>query len=214
MTTTRLAEAADPVPPDGFRLVPAYLGPDEQRALLADIRAVVRTAPFFRPAMPGSGRPFSVRMTNAGPLGWVSDKSGYRYQPTHPVTGLAWPAIPERLLAIWADLAVWDGPPECSLVNFYEGAGARMGLHRDEDEEEMAAPVVSLSLGDTAVFRIGGQARRGPTRSVRLASGDAVVLAGAARTAYHGIDRVLPGTSTLLEGGGRINLTLRRVTGT
>lgn len=202
----------DAVPPAGFRLAPGYLDPDAQRALLDDVCTLVRAAPLFQPVMPRSGKPFTVRMTNAGPLGWVSDRAGYRYQPTHPVTGEPWPAIPGRLLAIWADLAGWDGLPECCLVNYYAAAGARMGLHRDEDEEEMAAPVVSLSLGDTAVFRIGGQSRRGPTRSVRLASGDAVVLAGHARTAYHGIDRVLAGTSGLLDGGGRINLTMRRVT--
>ena len=212
MSGERPGRLAAPVPPQGFRLVPGYLGPDDQRALLDEVRALVRAAPLYQPVMPGSGRPFSVRMTNAGPLGWVSDRTGYRYQPVHPVTGEPWPAIPDRLLTVWADLARWDRPPQCCLVNVYTGTGARMGLHRDEDEEEMAAPVVSLSLGDTAVFRVGGQARRGPTRSVRLASGDAVVLAGAARTAYHGIDRVLAGTSALLDGGGRINLTLRRVT--
>lgn len=197
---------------EGFRILPGYLPRDAQESLLEDLRAVVRAAPFFQPVMPRSGRPFSVRMTNAGPLGWVSDRSGYRYQPTHPVTGEAWPAIPGRILAIWDDLAGWPAPPECCLINYYEAARARMGLHRDEDEEEMRAPVVSLSLGDTAVFRIGGPARKDPTRSLRLSSGDVVVLGGDARTAYHGVDRVIAGTSQLLGNGGRINVTLRRVT--
>src|SRR5690606_7750548 len=198
--TTDPAETPVTVPPDGFRLVPGYLGDADQAALLADIRALVRAAPLFQPVMPRSGRPLSVRMTNAGPLGWVADRSGYRYQPAHPATGRPWPEIPRRLRAAWAARAAGHGPPECRLVNYYHGAGARMGLHRDEDEDEMTAPVVSLSLGDTAVFRIGGPTRRGPTCSVRLASGDAVVLGGAARAAYHGIDRVLAGTSPLLDG--------------
>jgi alkylated DNA repair protein (DNA oxidative demethylase) len=96
-------------------------------------------------------------------------------------------------------------------VNLY-GAEAKMGLHQDRDEHDFDAPVVSLSLGDTCMFRIGGTKRSDPTRSIRLASGDAVVLGGDARLAFHGVDRIIPGTSTLLPEGGRINLTMRRVT--
>ena len=197
---------------DGLRVLPGYLSRDRQEALVDDIQSVVRAAPFYRPVMPRSGRPFSIEMTNAGPLGWVSDRSGYRYQSDHPVTGDPWPRIPAAVMAVWDDLAGFAGPPECCLINRYSADKARMGLHRDEDEEEFSAPVVSLSLGDTAVFRIGGPERRGPTRSFRLSSGDALVLAGASRMFYHGIDRVMPGTSTLIPEGGRINLTLRRVT--
>jgi alkylated DNA repair protein (DNA oxidative demethylase) len=172
---------------------------------------VVRAAPLFTPRMPRTGRPFSVRMTNAGALGWVSDEAGYRYQPAHPRTGAPWPPIPEAALAAWRELSGYAHAPEACLVNVYE-ASARMGLHQDRDEEALDAPVISLSLGDTALFRYGGEARRDPTRSVRLASGDALVLGGPARLAFHGVDRLLPGTSPLLTGGGRINLTLRRVT--
>lgn len=197
---------------EGLRVLPGYLPRDRQEALVEDVRAVVRAAPFYKPVMPRSGRPFSIEMTNAGPLGWVSDRAGYRYQPDHPVTGEPWPEIPASVMAVWDDLAGFGGPPECCLINRYTGQKARMGLHRDEDEEELAAPVVSLSLGDTALFRIGGPERRGPTRSFRLSSGDALVLSGPSRMHYHGIDRVIPGTSTLLPEGGRINLTLRRVT--
>jgi DNA oxidative demethylase len=187
-----------------------YLGRAEQEALRDEILVLLREAPLFTPRMPRTGKPFSVRMTNFGELGWVSDECGYRYQATHPATGGPWPAMPRRLLEAWRDLAPDVLPPQACLVNFY-GAGARMGLHQDRDEQDFSVPVVSLSLGDSCLFRIGGAARRGSTRSLRLDSGDAIAFGGPARLAFHGVDRVYPDTSTLLEGGGRINLTLRRV---
>jgi alkylated DNA repair protein (DNA oxidative demethylase) len=115
------------------------------------------------------------------------------------------------LLAAWRALARYPHVPQACLVNFY-GPTAKMGLHQDRDEDDVAAPVLSLSLGDTCLFRVGGTKRSDPTRSFRLASGDALVLGGDARLAFHGVDRIMPGTSTLLPEGGRINLTLRRVT--
>ncbi|MCC4246705.1 alpha-ketoglutarate-dependent dioxygenase AlkB family protein [Stappia indica] len=198
-------------PPAGFRLLPGRFDRAMQQALLEEIRAVVAAAPLFTPVMPRTGTPFSVRMTNCGPLGWVSDRAGYRYQPLHPVTGKAWPAMPPRLLDLWQELAPDAPAPEACLVNFY-GPKARMGLHQDKDEATFEAPVVSVSLGATAVFRLGGRSRKDPTRSFRLASGDVLVLGGEARLAHHGIDRLVPGTSTLVRDDGRINLTLRRVT--
>ncbi|SHF61985.1 alkylated DNA repair protein (DNA oxidative demethylase) [Kaistia soli DSM 19436] len=197
--------------PEGIRLIDGWFDRDGQVALIAAIRAVVAEAPLYRPEMPRTGKPFSVRMTNCGPLGWVSDRAGYRYQPLHPVTGCPWPAIPEVLLALWGEVADYPHPPEACLVNFYDET-ARMGLHRDEDEAALDAPVVSVSLGDSCLFRIGGRERSDPTRSFRLASGDVFVLGGPSRLAFHGVDRIYPGSSTLLERGGRINLTLRRVT--
>lgn len=194
---------------EGLRVLPGYLAPAEQKTLCDWLLALPDTA-FFTPTMPRSGQPFSVRMTNLGSLGWVSDRHGYRYAAHHPLTGAPWPPIPEPVMRVWREVAAYPAEPEACLVNYYN-ASARMGLHRDADEDAKDAPVVSLSLGDTALFRVGGQSRRGPTRSVRLASGDVAVLGGAARAAYHGIDRVLPGTSRLLPGGGRFNLTLRRV---
>lgn len=192
---------------EGFRFWPGALSASEQADLLARVLAAAEDAPFYRPVTPG-GRPFSVEMTGMGPLGWVSDRAGYRYQPTHPVTGAPWPAIPERLTDLWRDLTGWPEPPDACLVNRYRD-GARMGLHQDLDEVDHGAPVLSVSLGDTAVFRIGA-ASGGPTRTVRLASGDVCALTGPARLARHGIDRVIAGSSTLTPGGGRINLTLRR----
>jgi alkylated DNA repair protein (DNA oxidative demethylase) len=192
-------------------LRPGYLDRAAQEALLAAIRGVIRDAPLFTPRMPRSGKPFSVRMTNCGEVGWVSDRDGYRYQATHPDTGAPWPPMPELVHKAWDDLSAYAGRPQACLVNVY-AAGAKMGLHQDRDEDEQRAPVVSLSLGDTCLFRIGGTNRSDPTRSFRLASGDAVILGGASRLAFHGVDRILAGTSTLLPEGGRINLTLRRVT--
>ena len=182
----------------------------EQQALLDAVMARIARAPFYRPVMPGSGKEFSVQESNFGPLGWVSDKTGYRYQPTHPVTQEAWPDIPAMLLDLWREIAAAP-EPQCCLVNLYRD-DAKMGLHQDKDERALSAPVVSVSLGDEALFRIGGETRRGPTHSVKLSSGDVVMFGGVARLAYHGIDRIRPGTSSLIPGGGRINLTLRRVT--
>jgi alkylated DNA repair protein (DNA oxidative demethylase) len=195
----------------GFRFVPGYLDRATQEAALAALRDVLACAPLYTPRMPKTGKPMSVRMTNCGPLGWITDERGYRYQPTHPETGEAWPPIPDILVKAWEELSGYPRPPESCLVNYY-GPTAKMGLHQDRDEQDFAAPVVSLSLGDTCLFRIGGTSRNDPTRSFRLASGDAVILGDDARLAFHGVDRIMPGTSTLLPEGGRINFTLRRVT--
>jgi alkylated DNA repair protein (DNA oxidative demethylase) len=196
----------------GVTLTPGYLDPVAQTALLAAVRSVIAAAPLFTPRMPRSGKPMSVMMTNCGPLGWVTDETrGYRYQGMHPQTGVPWPPIPDIILKAWRELGGYPQPPEACLINYYAPT-ARMGLHQDRDEQDFAAPVVSLSLGDSGLFRVGGLKRSDPTRSLRLASGDAVVLGGAGRLAFHGVDRILPGTSTLLAEGGRINLTLRRVT--
>lgn len=195
---------------DGFRFLPEYFSPEAQRALVEEVLALVDAAPPYHATMPRTGRPMSVRMTNLGALGWISDIRGYRYEPTHPQTGRPWPAIPNVLMELWAEVADYPAPPEACLVNFYADA-ARMGLHVDADESARDAPVVSVSLGDRALFRLGGEARSDPTSSMRLASGDVVVLGGRSRRAYHGVDRIYPGSSRLIPGGGRMNLTLRRV---
>ncbi|TWG88962.1 alkylated DNA repair protein (DNA oxidative demethylase) [Mesorhizobium sp. J18] len=200
-----------PLPP-GVRHFPGFLDESRQRALVEEIRVVVQSAPLFVPTMPKTGKPMSVRMTNCGSLGWVTDKEGgYRYQLFHPVTGEPWPPIPESLLAIWREASEHSGPPEACLVNFYSDK-AKMGLHQDRDEQDFSAPVVSVSLGDSCLFRIGSIHRRDRTVSFKLESGDVVVLGGESRLAFHGVDRIYPSTSTLLKNGGRINLTMRRVT--
>ena len=196
---------------EGIKYVPGVLSRQDQESLLEALRICVKEAPLFTPVMPRTGRPFSVRMTNLGSLGWVSDRASYRYQPEHPETGRPWPAIPQLLLDLWNIHAGYAHPPEACLVNFYQ-QGAKMGLHQDKDEEDFAAPVVSVSLGDSAIFRVGGLTRKDETQALELKSGDVVVLGGNDRLAFHGIDRILPGTSALLPEGGRLNLTLRRVT--
>ena len=198
--------------PPGVRHLPGHLDRDKQVALVEAVRGVVQAAPLYTPVMPRTGKPMSVRMTNCGSLGWVTDRErGYRYQPTHPVTGDPWPSIPDMLLSLWSEVSGYPHPPQACLVNFYDGT-AKMGLHQDRDEEELAAPVVSVSLGDDCLFRIGETTRSGRTRSLRLQGGDVVVLGGEGRLCFHGVDRIYPATSTLLRQGGRINLTLRRVT--
>jgi len=197
--------------PPRVRYRPGLLDPMAQGELLRAVRGVIAAAPLYRPTMPRTGAPFSVLMTNAGPLGWIADRGGYRYQPTHPVTGKPWPPIPAQVLALWHELTGYGAPPEACLINYY-AADAKMGLHQDRDERALEAPVLSLSLGDVAIFRIGGTARGGRTQSLRLASGDAILLEDESRLAFHGIDRILGGSSRLLEEGGRFNLTIRRVT--
>ncbi|OQM76501.1 alpha-ketoglutarate-dependent dioxygenase AlkB family protein [Manganibacter manganicus] len=198
--------------PEGVRHLPDYLDAHAQAALVEIIRAVVEAAPLYVPTMPRSGKPMSVRMTNCGSLGWVTDKeNGYRYQPTHPITGAPWAPHSGCAAGALADVADYAHPPQACLVNFYTDI-AKMGLHQDRDEKEFAAPVVSISLGDDCLFRVGTPERKGKTVSLRLTSGDVIVLGCAGRLAYHGVDRIYPDTSTLLKKGGRINLTLRRVT--
>lgn len=198
--------------PNGLKLIPECLSRSQQEQLIEDVRSAAAKAPLFVPRMPKNGKPMSVRMTNCGALGWVTDKErGYRYQPAHPETGIPWPKIPELLIDLWKEHADYDEMPEACLINFYDPK-ARMGLHQDRDEIALDAPVLSVSLGDTCLFRYGGKSRNDPTKSIKLHSGDVMLLSGNARMIYHGVDRIYPGTSTLLKNEGRINLTLRRVT--
>jgi len=195
----------------GLFYVPEYLGKQAQETLLTALRETLRDAPLYTAHMPKSGTPLSVKMSNCGQLGWFTDREkGYRYEPLHPLTGRAWPAMPRIAQQAWEDLSGYPHAPEACLINYY-GASAKMGLHQDIDEQSLGAPVVSLSLGDTCLFRFGGNTRKAPTRSLKLQSGDAIVLGGPARLAFHGVDRILPGSSSLLSEGGRFNLTLRRV---
>ena len=173
--------------------------------------AVVQVAPFRHMVTPGGHR-MSVALTNCGTVGWVTDRTGYRYDPHDPQTGRPWPAMPD----VFADLAAraaaragFDGfVPDACLINRYE-PGARLSLHQDRNERDFSAPIVSVSLGLPAVFLFGGLRRADPPRRVRLAHGDVVVWGGADRLRYHGVLALEAGHHPLL-GGHRINLTFRR----
>ncbi len=198
-------------PPHGFRHLPLYFSPKEQAALIDCVKTAVKTAPFYQPTMPQTGAPLSVVMTNFGTLGWVTDKTqGYRYQTTHPKTGTPWPPLPDLLVKLWKEAADWPDLPEACLVNWYR-EGSKMGPHIDSDELAVNAPVISISLGDPAMFRIGGPKRSGPTHRIKLMSGDVVIMGGASRQCYHSVSKIYYGQSALVPKGGRINLTMRRV---
>ncbi len=193
---------------NGCRVLKGFLDLKAQQMIVADIRRVVETAPLFSPLTPW-GKPMSVGMSSAGKYGWYTDKTGYRYEAKHP-NGSPWPDIPASVIEVWSSVVTNLRLPDCCLINYYKKA-AKMGLHQDKDEQDFSWPVLSISLGDTGVFRVGGTSRKNPTQSVNLESGDVAILGGNARLAYHGIDRIKFGSSTLLNGGGRLNLTLRVV---
>lgn len=201
-------QGREPLNLRGMKLFPGLIGPEAQEQLVEALRGVVREAPLFHPVTP-SGKQMSVRMTSAGRFGWVSDRHGYRYSETHPM-GMRWPAIPQIALEVWDEVSGTEREPECCLINFYD-AEAKMGMHQDRDEADFGQPVVSISLGDEALFRVGNLTRGGKTESVWLKSGDVLVMGQQARLLYHGIDRIKAGSSRLLPRGGRINLTLRVV---
>ncbi|MEO1793971.1 MAG: alpha-ketoglutarate-dependent dioxygenase AlkB [Pseudomonadota bacterium] len=198
--------------PSGFLHRSGALDLEAQAALLSEIETILAEAPLYTPTMPKTGRPLSVRMSNAGTLGWLTDQTGgYRYEPHHPVTDKPWPPIPDVLLELWREIQPDAAPPEACLINVYD-AKAKLGLHKDADEDDQETGVLSISLGDTAMFQIGGLTRKDAVETIELASGDIVLLGGASRSAYHGVRRIVPGTSPLAALDGRINLTLRRVT--
>ncbi len=204
------------VAPGAFHY-PGFLDAAAQKRLAAEIAEVITRAPLFVSHMPKSGLPMSVRMTNCGPLGWMSDREkGYRYEPAHPETGAPWPPMPQMLLDIWAELTGYPKPPEACLVNVYSEE-AKMGLHQDRDEADFEAPILSLSLGADCRFRLGGPKRVDKALAFTISGGDALVLSGPARRCFHGVDRILPSMLAPLPGplegqGARVNLTLRRVT--
>jgi alkylated DNA repair protein (DNA oxidative demethylase) len=182
--------------------------------IVNDLRHVIRKAPLYTPVM-RNGTPFRYRMTCCGKYGWVSDRNGYRYEAINPYTERPWPLIPRSIYDATVCAARRAGflpfEPETCLINFYSTEEASLGLHQDSTERNLNAPVISLSLGDSGVFLLGGRNRTDPTQPILLESGDCLVLGGPARSRYHSFARTLPGTSNLLKYGGRVSLTIRQV---
>ena len=205
----------DPLPArepiaEGAVLLRAFASPTAVQ-LMSDLAHVVEAAPFRHMITPGGFR-MSVAMTNCGLAGWVSDRKGYRYDPSDPLTGTPWPAMPDSFRALAANAAAEAGFPnfasDACLINRYE-PGARLTLHQDRNEQDYSAPIVSVSLGLPAVFQFGGNSRKDRPRRMRLESGDVVVWGGESRLAYHGIAPLKPGDHPLT-GPTRINLTFRK----
>ncbi len=184
----------------------------EAPALVEEVARMCQAAPFRHLVTPG-GYTMSVAMTNCGRLGWVSDRTGYRYDPVDPDTGSPWPAMPAAFLNLAVRAAAEAGfanyDPDACLINRYI-AGAKLSLHQDRDEKDAWAPIVSVSLGLPAVFLWGGKRRSDPVRRMRLESGDIVVWGGPARFVYHGVVPLKDGEHALT-GTTRINLTFRKV---
>jgi alkylated DNA repair protein (DNA oxidative demethylase) len=185
---------------------------DEAPLLLEEVARVARASAFRHLVTPG-GHTMSVAMTNCGRVGWVSDRTGYRYDPLDPDTGAPWPAMPAAFLKLAVRAAAEAGfagyDPDACLINRYI-AGAKLGLHQDRDEKDAWAPIVSVSLGLPAVFLWGGKRRADPVRRLLVESGDIAVWGGPARFVYHGVAPLKDGQHPLT-GGARINLTFRKV---
>ena len=195
---------------DGAVLLRGFVKPSESE-LIDAVRAIVAQSPFRRMTTPG-GHLMSVAMTNCGERGWITDHTGYRYDPVDPRTGTPWPAMPpvfRDLARRAAEQGGFEGfAPDACLVNRYE-PGTRLSLHQDKDELDYSAPIVSVSLGLPATFLFGGMARSDKPRRFRLVHGDVVVWGGPSRLAYHGVAPLADGEHALL-GRKRINLTFRR----
>ena len=216
MHTGNLFSAIDDDPPARLTLAEGAVllhgfARDRAAALLAGLAEVAAAAPLRHMQTP-SGHIMSVAMTNCGALGWITDRHGYRYAATDPLSGQPWPALPagfaELAAAAAADAGFPGFLPDACLINRY-APGARMSLHQDKDEADLAAPIVSLSLGLPAVFLFGGLRRTDPARRIALGHGDVVVWGGPARLRYHGVLAVKDGTHPAT-GACRYNLTFRK----
>ena len=195
---------------EGAVLLRGFAKPVEDQ-LLAALREIVEQAPFRHMSTPG-GHQMSVAMTNCGDAGWVTDRTGYRYDSTDPQSGTPWPPMPSSFRALASQAAAeagFDGfAPDACLINLYE-PGARMSLHQDRDEGDFGAPIVSVSLGLPAIFLFGGLQRSDKTRRYRLEHGDIVVWGGPARLVFHGVAPLADGEHAVM-GRQRINLTFRK----
>ena len=208
-----LFEKSVPEPlPEGIWHRPGLFDPLFQADLARGVTEIAREAPIRQPRMKGKGV-FSAAITNAGQAGWWSDERGYRYERTQPGRRAPWPALPEIFIGAVARAVAgtpWpDFMPDACLINFY-GPGAKMGLHQDKDERDFSQPIVTVSLGDAADFLIGGAKRAEPSRSVRVESGDVMIMGPPSRMLFHGVRKVFAGTSPISGVTGRYSLTFRK----
>ena len=195
----------------GFFLLKSKLTKVTQQEILAAARTVVKQAPLFRPSMP-SGQSFNYSMINCGDLGWVAGRSGYRYQQTHPHTFKVFPAMPQVIgnlaIAIAKETRNNDFHHQSCLINLYS-RGEKLGMHQDNTEENLSAPIISVSLGCTGIFVLGGFLRTDETKQYIVQSGDVIVMSGESRNFFHSFKGIVPNTGNLLKNGGRLNLTIR-----
>ncbi len=212
MNLNLFGHSDDPPTPAGMVVLRGRLSRAEQAEFVRLAFEVADDAPFYTPVMRG-GAPFRVQMTSAGDIGWLSDEAGYRYARVHPETKRPWPEIPEPITSFAKAAALEAGfsgfTPDSCLFNLYRSDG-KLGIHRDHVEQDRVSPIVSVSLGDSCVFKFGGLSKGGPFTDWTLVSGDVVVFGGPSRLAWHGVSKILRGTSDLIPGGGRMNLTVRR----
>lgn len=191
---------------EGLNYFPDYLKKPLINDIICNLRNLAKESPFFIPKMPKTNKSFSVKITNMGNVGWVSDKEGYRYQDFHPITKKSWSKIPSNITNIWQELINANTKPDCCLVNCYD-KNAKMGLHIDNDEKDFSYPVLSISIGASALFRFGGLKRSDKTQSIKLNNGDIIILSGKSRLIYHGIDKIYPNDKF----NYRINITMRKI---
>lgn len=183
------------------------LPPSERKILIGEIAKIIEEAPLFTPQMPRSGANFHYEMSNCGPLGWISDRAGYRYATTHPITGKPWPPFPPSLDKIIKILKQEEKIPnnyrtETCLINKYL-ENSSLGLHQDNTEKNLQAPIISISLGAMGIFQIGGFKRNDPIKEIALESGAILILSGEDRMRFHGLKKIF--------GPKRINLTIRQI---
>ena len=215
MPATQLSlSALDPAPvlPEGFILKTGAVDPAGQVRLVEALWGVLQAAPPVHTRVKGGGQT-SAAMTNCGPLGWWSDAKGYRYEPANPADGLPWPPIPDVFIYVVQQVTAkspWPGfSPDACLINYY-GEGAKMGLHQDKDEADFAQPIITVCLGDSADFMVGGFQRADKPVIFKVASGDVLLMGGASRMRFHGVRKVHAGTSPIPGLGGRYSLTFRK----
>lgn len=200
--------------PEGITVLPNFLSQRDQIKFVETTRQIVSEAPLTAPKM-WNGSKFKVKVTSCGSYGWFADERGYKYLTKHPLTQKPFPKMPKVFYDFAKKCAeevlLVNYKPQTCLINYYQNETGRLGLHVDDTEEDLTSPIVTLSLGDSCVFVVGGLERKDKIQKIVLHSGDVVIMHRQGRMLYHGVEKLLPGTSKLLRTGGRLSLTFRKV---